>query len=146
MTEILTTGAAGAVGRALDAEYAAAFGYGVVGAFTGGADRRAATAALSWHQAQQVILAGWLSAAGEVPAGAEPAYALPSPVTTPAGAVVLAALLEDRVAATYADVVAATGGDFRSAAATALGSCAVRAAQWRGTSEPFPGLPERAGG
>ena len=146
MSDVLTTAADAAVLRALDAEYAAAFGYGVVGAFTGGADRRGATAALAWHQAQQTVLAGWLTAAGAVAPGPEPAYALPSPVTTPGGAVQLAALLEDRVAATYADVVAAAVGEFRSLAAGALGACAVRAAQWRGSSEPFPGLPERASG
>jgi hypothetical protein len=90
------------------------------------------------------VLSSALSAAGaEVPA-AQPAYVLPFPVTTAATAVRLATALEDGVAAAYANLVGAAEGGGRQDAALALGQCAVRAAQWRGYSVPFPGLPERS--
>lgn len=129
---------------ALAAEYAAAYGYGVVGAHTLGAARAQAGRALAWHQAQQPLLRATLSGAGADLPVPQPAYELPFAVVDAAGAARLATALEQGVAATYADLVAASSGGDRQAAALALGQCAVRAAQWRGFSVPFPGLPERA--
>ena len=80
-----------------------------------------------------------------VPVAAAAAYALPFPVSDPVAAVRLAAVLEDRVAGVYADVVRATGGERRGTAAEALREAAVRAVRWRGGSVAFPGLAERAG-
>ena len=56
----------------------------------------------------------------------------------------LAAELEDRIAGVYADLVRATEGERRGAAADALREAAVRAVRWRGGSVAFPGLAERA--
>jgi hypothetical protein len=131
---------------ALVAEYAAAYGYGVVGAHTRGAARAQATRGLAWHEQQQSALRTALSAEGaEVPTP-EPAYVLPFAVTSATSAVRLAVALEDGVAAAYAELVGATESGARQAAAVALAQCAVRGAQWRGFSVPFPGLPERATG
>ena len=135
-----------ALQAALAAEYAAVYGYGVVGAHSVGAARTAALRALAWHQAQQGPLTAALTAASATPDAPEPAYALPFRVTGPATAVELAAHLEDGVAAAYADLVASSGGADRLAAAQALAECAVQAARWTGLSVPFPGLPERANG
>jgi Domain of unknown function (DUF4439) len=131
---------------ALAAEFAAVYGYGVLGAHLSGAARSQAARALAWHQAQQVTLAAALTAAGVTPPLPEPAYVLPFPVTSASSAGRLAVRLEDDVAAAYADLVAASSGSDRTTAALDLASCAVRGAQWRGFSVPFPGLPERTGG
>lgn len=129
----------------LAGEFAAVYGYGVVGAHVAPAARAQALHALAWHQAQQPALSTAIAAAGATPVVAEPAYPLPFPVTTAAAAARLATTLEERVGATYADLVAAAQDPERTLAADALAACAVRAAQWSGVSEAFPGLPERAG-
>jgi len=136
---------ADALAAALSAEYAAAYGYGVVGAHTTGVARARATRALAGHQAGQAPLAAALAAAGAEAPVPQPAYVLPFPVTSTTTAARLATALEDGVAAAYADLVGAAEGGARQDAALALGACAARAAQWRGYSIPFPGLPERAG-
>jgi hypothetical protein len=136
---------ADALTAALSAEYAASYGYGVVGAHTSGVARARATRALAAHQGRQAPLAAALAAAGADPPDPQPAYVLPFPVTSATAAARLATTLEDGVAAAYANVVAAAEGGARQDAAVALGECAARAAQWRGYSIPFPGLPERAG-
>ncbi len=140
----LSAEAVTATRTALAAEYAAAYGYGVVGAHSYGATRVQATRGLVWHQAQQPLLRAALAGAGASVPPAEPAYELPFAVTDPASAARLATALEQGVAAAYADLVAASSNGDRQVAALALGQCAVRATQWRGFSVPFPGLPERA--
>lgn len=143
MTGASGTTLADALAAALSAEYAAAYGYGVVGAHSRGLARTRAIRATAWHQARQPVLAAALSAAGaEIPV-AQPAYVLPFPVTGSTTAARLASALEEGSAAAYANLVSAAEGGTRHDAALALGQCAVRAAQWRGYSVPFPGLPER---
>jgi Domain of unknown function (DUF4439) len=129
---------------ALLAEYAAAYGYGVVGAHVRGAAQAQAARALDWHQQQQSVLRTTLSAQGAEVPPPEPAYVLPFLVTGATSAARLAVILEDGTAAAYADLVGATESGARQAAALGLAQCAVRSAQWRGSSVPFPGLPERA--
>ncbi|MET7735476.1 ferritin-like domain-containing protein [Streptomyces sp. NPDC005402] len=133
-----------ALQKALAAEHAAVYGYGVVGGRVR-ADRRAeAKAAYDAHRARRDALVRAVRGLGGTPVAAAAAYALPFPVPDPAAAVRLAADLEDRVAAVYSDVVRATGGGRRSTAAEALREAAVRAVRWRGESVAFPGLAERA--
>ncbi|MFD0214961.1 DUF4439 domain-containing protein, partial [Streptomyces hirsutus] len=57
----------------------------------------------------------------------------------------LAAELDNRVAGVYSDLVRASEGARRRAAAEALREAAVRAVRWSGESVAFPGLAERAG-
>ena len=129
---------------ALTAEYAAVYGYGVVGAHLRGAALAEASRALAWHQGREALLRAALSARGaEVPAP-EAAYVLPFPVSSAVTAARLATALEEGVGTVYANLVADGEGGDRQDAAVALGQCALRAAQWRGFSVPFPGLPERA--
>ncbi|MYX54635.1 DUF4439 domain-containing protein, partial [Streptomyces sp. SID8382] len=78
------------------------------------------------------------------PESAAPAYALPFAVPDAPAAVRLAAELENRVAAVYADLVRASTGSLRRQAAGALREAAVRAVRWRGGGVAFPGLTERA--
>ncbi|MGJ7417679.1 DUF4439 domain-containing protein [Streptomyces cinereoruber] len=129
---------------ALAAEHAAVYGYGVVGGRIGAERRAEATAAYEAHRARREVLRRAVRDLGGAPVVAAAAYALPFRVAGPAGAVRLAAVLEDRVAGVYSDLVRATEGPARREAAAALREAAVRAVRWRGGDVTFPGLAERA--
>ncbi|GHD96857.1 DUF4439 domain-containing protein [Streptomyces naganishii] len=133
-----------ALQAALAAEHAAVYGYGVVGGRVGEVRRAEARAAYDAHRARRDALAREVRGLGERPVAAAAAYALPFPVPDSAAAVRFAALLEDRVAGVYSDLVRATGGGRRTEAAAALREAAVRAVRWSGESVAFPGLAERA--
>ncbi|MFJ5142452.1 ferritin-like domain-containing protein [Streptomyces sp. NPDC088707] len=128
---------------ALAAEHAAVYGYGVVGGRIGAERRAEATAAYEAHRARRDTLRRAVRDLGGTPVVAAAAYELPFRVTDPAGAVRLAAVLEDRVAGVYSDLVRATDGARRREAAAALREAAVRAVRWRGSDVTFPGLAER---
>lgn len=129
---------------ALAAEHAAVYGYGVVGARA--ADDRGAEArqAFAEHHARRDALTRTVRELGGAPRPSEAAYALPAPVRTAADAERLAAVIEDRVAGAYADLVRAGQGPLRRTAADALTGAAVRAARWHGVGVAFPGLAERS--
>ncbi|MFR9674626.1 ferritin-like domain-containing protein [Streptomyces sp. TR06-5] len=133
-----------ALQAALEAEHAAVYGYGVVGGRIADDGREAARAAWDAHRARRDTLHRRVRDLGGTPRAAAAAYALPFNVPDAAAAGRLAAELEDRVAAVYADLVRATGGDARRDAASALREAALRALRWRGTGVAFPGLAERA--
>jgi hypothetical protein len=133
-----------ALQAALGAEHAAVYGYGVVGGKIGEARRDEAQAGYDAHRARRDELVRAVRDLGGKPAAANAAYALPFPVTDADSAVRLAAELEEGVAGVYSDLVRASEGDRRRAAAEALREAAVRAVRWRGGSVAFPGLAERA--
>lgn len=135
---------------ALAAEHAAVYGYGVVGAVlsdaaddgggrTGLPGEGAALAGYAEHRARRDRLIAMIGADA---VAAEPAYALPFPVTTSARARRLAAGIEQRCAGVYADVVSETTDAERSFAAQALTEAAVRSLTWGAQPEAFPGLGE----
>ncbi|GEB60802.1 ferritin-like domain-containing protein [Streptomyces gardneri] len=128
---------------ALAAEHAAVYGYGVVGGRIGTQRRAEATAAYEAHRARRDALRRTVRDLGGTPVAAAAAYELPFPVADAPGAVRLAAVLEDRVAGVYSDLVRAGRGPLRSEAAAALREAAVRAVRWRGSDVTFPGLAER---
>ena len=105
---------------ALEAEYAAVFGYGVVGGvLTAGVTHSDAAddarSSYDVHRGRRDTLRALITAAGAQPAAAEPAYDLPFPVTGEPSAARLARYLEARCAAVYARAVATTVGDTRAA-------------------------------
>ncbi|WP_406283600.1 ferritin-like domain-containing protein [Streptomyces sp. NBC_00209] len=130
---------------ALAAEHAAVYGYGVAGGRVAAARRAEATAAFHAHRARRDALVRTVRDLGGDPVASDAAYALPFAVPDAAAAVRLAAVLEDRVGYVYSDLVRAADGSLRRGAADALREAAVRAARWRGSGVPFPGLAERAG-
>ncbi|MFB8248806.1 ferritin-like domain-containing protein [Streptomyces sp. NPDC001046] len=134
-----------ALQAALAAEHAAVYGYGVVGGRIGEDLRTEARTAYDGHRARRDALVREVRDLGGKPVAAAAGYALPFQVPDAAAAVRLAAELEDRVAAVYADLVRAGDGGRRALAAGALREAAVRAVRWRGESVAFPGLAERAG-
>ena len=128
---------------ALAGEHAAIYGYGVVGAHLRGAARAMARDAYDEHRARRDQLQRLLVERNATPVAASAAYRLPHPVETAADATSLATELEERLAAVWVDAVADLLDDLRELAAQVLQDVAVRAAEWRGGSVPFPGLSEQ---
>jgi hypothetical protein len=133
----------------LAAEHAVVYGYGVAGARLAGEDRVRAGRGWTAHRASRDRLEGQLDGLGVAPLPPAASYGLPSPVTTAEEARTLVTLLEERLAAVWADAVADLADpadrDLRREAAGGLAEAAVAAGRWRGGSVPFPGLPERSG-
>lgn len=126
---------------ALAGEHAAIYGYGVVGSHLDENDQARARAAYDSHRARRGALDAILRERGVEPVAAQPVYGLPFPVTDGDSARQLAGLLEDRLAAVYADLVlAADTNELRENAARWLTEVAVRASSWTGTTVAFPGL------
>jgi len=139
-----TPAAAAALQAALAAEHAAAYGYGVAGAHMSGRRQQEALSDWNAHRSRRDQLAAMLTSQGAVPVAAAAAYQLPFPVTSAHAAVTLAAALEDGVTRAYLGVVALPDEGLRTFGALAMQDCAVRAAQWRGATVAFPGLPPGA--
>ncbi|MFC0598594.1 ferritin-like domain-containing protein [Streptomyces palmae] len=133
-----------AVQAALAAEHAAVYGYGVVGGRVGDDRLSEAREGYAAHRARRDALERMVRDLDGDPVAAAAAYALPFAVPDAAAAVRLAAELENRVAAVYADLVRIAEGPRRREAAGALREAAVRAVRWRGGGVAFPGLAERA--
>jgi hypothetical protein len=128
----------------LAGEHATIYGYGVAGAQLTGTERSQALSDYNSHRARRDQLEALIRARGAQPVAAAASYDLPSPVTSADEAVALATQLEERLAAVWADAVAALSGNLRALAVRGLRDSAVSAARWRGRSVAFPGLPERA--
>ncbi|MEU4210603.1 ferritin-like domain-containing protein [Streptomyces sp. NPDC026206] len=129
---------------ALAAEHAAVYGYGVVGGRVEDAREAEAREGYDAHRARRDAMTRAVRDLGAEPEAAAAAYSLPFPVPDGAAAVRLAAELESRLAAVYADLVRAATGALRGDAAVGLREAAVRAVRWSGSSVAFPGLAERA--
>jgi Domain of unknown function (DUF4439) len=127
-----------ALGQALAAEYAAVYGYGIVGAHLDSAAQDAGRQAENAHRSRRDTLLLRLTAASAAPPAASAAYALPFPVTDRGSALKLAVELEDGTARAWHGALAATTGDDRSLAVNALVDCAVRATRWRRTAGITP--------
>ena len=138
--------AVAALQAALGAEHAAVYGYGVAGAHLAGARQKAAARDWAAHEAARDTLAAMIIALGGQPVAAAAAYQLPFPVHSAPAAVMLAAFLEDRVAAAYLGVVAISEARLRMFGGRALQSAALRATSWRGQTLAFPGLEVPAAG
>jgi hypothetical protein len=132
--------AASALQAALRAEHAAVYGYGVVGAHLTGAALAAATSDWIAHQVARDSLEAMLRAAGRQPAAAAVAYRLPHPVHTPAAAMSLAVVLENRVTTAYLGLVALPGSRFREPGARAAPPPRSGPPSGAGRPWPFPGI------
>jgi hypothetical protein len=134
-----------ALNAALAAEYAAVFGYGVLGPHLNSGDVGAARDAEEAHRDRRDALLVKLTAAKAAPPEADAAYALPFPVTDRASALKLAAALEDGAARAWHGAIGATAGDDRGMSVSALIDCATRGTHWRLVSgvkpaaQTFPG-------
>jgi len=129
---------------ALQGEYACVYAYGLVGARLEGDGRDRARADMAAHEASRDRLRAELVARSAVPEPAAAAYDPPFPVTSPVSARRLAALVEDRMALVWSDLVgsARAAGDtaVTEQAVAGVAECAVRSSTWSGTTQAFPGL------
>jgi hypothetical protein len=137
-----------ALGLVLQAEHAAVWGYGVVGAALPPQSRGPAVSAESAHRDVRDRVAALLDEQGVAAAPAAAAYELPFPVLSAVDAAALAAALEAGVAAAWVALLDdAREPATRTLAVQELGAAEVRAVGWRSaagqtpTTTPFPGLP-----
>jgi hypothetical protein len=128
----------------VEAEHAAIYGYGVLGARLDPVARRAAVAAYDVHRARRDRVVAALEARGGTPPRPLAAYDVVVPDR--AAALALAAHLEEGVALRWRALVGGTRDkELRQVAIAALQESAVRAAQWRKVAGvtpvtvPFPG-------
>ncbi|MGY1438344.1 ferritin-like domain-containing protein [Streptomyces reniochalinae] len=135
-----------AVQAALRAEHAAVYGYGVVGGRIDPDRKSQVRECYDAHRSRRDALRRTVRSLGGDPEPAAAAYALPFAVPDSDAAVRLAAQLEDRLAGVYADLVRASEGRRRRAAADALREAAVRSVRWKGSGVAFPGLTELGAG
>jgi hypothetical protein len=127
-----------ALNAALDAEHAAIFGYGVVGAHLDSDGQNASRAAEAVHRDRRDAVSLLVSAAGGTPNQANAAYALPFQVTDAASALRLAVALEEGAAGAWRAALGGTDGDNRKVALDALSACAVQATRWRARASITP--------
>jgi hypothetical protein len=136
-----------ALSAALQAEHAAVYGYGIVGAHLDPGGKAVAADAENVHRNRRDALLLRLTSDKANPPAAAAAYALPFPVTDRASALRLAVALEAGAAVAWRQALGGTSGDDRKLALDALIDCATRATQWRSTAGitpatvPFPGTP-----
>ncbi|WP_405057922.1 ferritin-like domain-containing protein [Kribbella sp. NBC_01505] len=129
-----------ALQAALAGEHAALYGIGVAGGKLTGAKFQSATETFERHRDNRDNLAGLITAAGETPVAAEPAYDLPQPVTNAVSASALILGIEQRLAAVYGDLVeAAEQPPVRQLAIDALLATAASQVAWGGAPVALPG-------
>ena len=137
-----------ALSGALEAEHAAIWGYGVVGAALDATAQPTATASEVAHRDARDQVITLLAGRDVEPVGAEGAYTLPFPVLSPVDGAALAVVLEDGVAAAWVRVLdQSVERSTRELAIGALTAAEIRAVGWRSaagqtpTTSAFPGLP-----
>ncbi|NUP00561.1 MAG: ferritin-like domain-containing protein [Nonomuraea sp.] len=129
--------------KALAAEHAAVFAYGLLGARTSGALRDRMTDAYDDHRAERDQLRALITARGARPSESAASYALPFFPSNATLAVRLAVRLEDGVTAAYLELAAAQDAALRKYAAQAMQESAVRAYAFRpAPPSAFPGMPQ----
>lgn len=145
MTGAVQPDAIDALQQVLAGEHAVVWAYGTLGPRLADPEAERALTLLVLHQRRRDAVRAQLVGAGAQPVVAEPAYDVPVDPVDPASAAELAALVEERLAAVYGDLVAATdAAELRTQAVTGLVDSAVRASSWAPIATTFPGLPERA--
>ncbi|WP_245642705.1 ferritin-like domain-containing protein [Nonomuraea candida] len=128
--------------KALAAEHAALFAYGLLGARTSGEVRAKMTAAFESHRARRDQLRTRITALGGKPAEPDASYALPFFPSGTALAVKLAVHLESGVAAAYLELAAARDPELRRQAALAMQEAVTRSYSFRpDPPAAFPGMP-----
>jgi hypothetical protein len=136
--------ASAALQSALSAENAAVYGYGLAGARLTDGQFTVAQEYWNGHRAARATLITMITGLGAAPAPAAAAYRPPFPVNSAGAAASLAAMLEDGVLAAYLGLVAVDDPSLRTFGAQRMQPAAIRAAYWRGSTVPFPGLPPSA--
>jgi hypothetical protein len=114
----------------LEAEHAAVYAYGALGARLADAERRSARSASDSHRSRRDLLVSALADRGAEPPGTAAAYDVA--VAGRPEALALAVRVEEGVAQRWRDLLAGTDDvDLRRLALAGLQETAVRAVQWR---------------
>ena len=129
---------------ALNAEYAAVFAYGLLGAHVPEPRRSQARQALDAHRVGRDWLRARITDAGGKPPPAAAAYAT-APVTNEAQAAALAVTVELALVPRWADATGAVTSEYRPFSSAQAQGCAVRAMSWGAAAQPFPGSATTAG-
>ncbi|MEV0384148.1 ferritin-like domain-containing protein [Nonomuraea sp. NPDC050643] len=131
--------------KALAAEHAALFAYGLLGGRTSGSLRARIVAAFDAHRARRDQLRGYITSRGGKPVEPDASYALPFFPSSAALAVKLAVHLESGVSAAYLELVAAQDAALRRYAALAMQEAVTRSYTFQ-PAQPaaFPGMPAQA--
>lgn len=128
---------------ALAGEHAAIYGYGVVGGRLTSQSGRALTN-LNAHRSARDQLSRLIVSKGAEPVPADPFYAVDISAGTQKQLVTTAIAIEDRLSVLYAELMLEKDASARGIAVEQLQGCAVRATQWRGRAQAFPGLSQVA--
>lgn len=132
----------------LEAEHAAVYVYGVLGAQTSQSGSPELYAALTesydLHRARRDQLSAMVRDQGAEPIAAEAAYEVPKNLSTTDAITGRALELERSCATTYGFLVASSPSEVRRFAVDLLTQTAVRELAFRGTPETFPGKDEHA--
>jgi len=133
-----------ALQRTLAAEHAAIFVLGALGARAAALPavqlRTALSAAYDEHLARRNHLRPVIAATGEHPVAAEPAYRLPTRLSTEQQIAAEALRVQRACVATYAALVAQTAGAGRRWALEAMTQTALTEADFGGRPQALPGL------
>ncbi|WP_155372144.1 ferritin-like domain-containing protein [Catellatospora vulcania] len=130
---------------ALSAEHSAIFAYARLGVLLDKAAQKDARIGEEMHRTRRDALLVQLAELKVAAPVAQAGYALPFPVTDEAGALKLAAYVEDGVAATWRAALADAEGEVRRRILVAYTDAAVRGTHWRRLAEvtpatvPYPG-------
>lgn len=133
---------------ALNAEYAAVYAYGVIGAYASPERTRLVATAAAAHRARRDSTVDALTAAGITSPAPDPAYTTPFPVDDPIPAARLAVVVETDAAGAWRAVVErAESDDLRGLGIDGLTESAVRLATWQailGANPPTVAFPGKA--
>lgn len=132
---------ADALQAAVAGEHAAVWASGRAAGELSGGRRRQALEELDVHRRERDELSQQVSALGSQPVDAAAAYIEPFPVDNPRAARRLMADVNEALAATYADVAAASPPAARRAPVARSVAAAVRAIEWGAEPKAFPGAP-----
>lgn len=131
-----------AVQNALAAEHAALWAYSLAVAFLPQASLRQARADTEAHRVLRGAIEQTLAELGARPVSAQPAYAIPRPVTDGPSAAALAVVAEtDALAAWRSVLERTTYRELRTAALDALTQGTLRCARWRVVTGDNPAIP-----
>ncbi len=133
---------------ALNAEYAAVYGYGVISAYAAADRNKIILQFTAAHRARRQSTIDALKALGASVPGPAPAYPPPSPVNDPIPAAKFAVTIESDTAIAWRSLVERTDStELRRMGVEALTDCAVRLATWQqilGTSPATSAFPGKA--
>jgi len=125
---------------ALAGEHAAIYGYGVVGARLASAEQTRARNGLNAHRSARDQIERLILAAGSAPVASEASYVVAVDGATQRQLRTILTSIEDRLCDLYAALTLERDESARAFGIAQMQATAVRATQWRGSAEAFPGL------